>query len=436
MTALAMIIGMIPMALGLGDGGEQERAARPRRHRRSDVRHGGNACICAIGFCDCPRVKERRGLACRSRGLTAGEGIMMTAQETTTRETELRAPRARLVVTAIFVLAAAGALGFGIHSGIEQRVATGNELAQATDEAATPVVNITHPAPADPLQEIVLPGNTNAFTDSPIFARTSGYLTHWYYDIGTRVKKGDLLAEIETPEIDQQLQQAQSQLETAQANYDLAKITSDRWQFLPKTNSVSKQETDQAVANQAAQKAVVDSNSANVRRLEQLQSFEKVYAPFDGVITARSTDIAALIDAGSAAQSKELFHMAAISTLRVFVPVPEVYSNAARPGAAGTLTLDEYPGRVFRGMLVRDSSAIDPASRTLLVEVDVANPEGLLLPGAYVSVHLKLPATIRSVTIPANTLLFRREGLRLGVGWSEVCETYRASPGRVQGSAS
>jgi RND family efflux transporter MFP subunit len=341
---------------------------------------------------------------------------MMTMQETTTTpETKRQAPRARLIIPAIFVLAAAGALGFGIRSGIEQRVTTGKQLAQTTDEAATPVVNVTHPAPAAPLQEIVLPGNTDAFTDSPIYARTNGYLAHWYYDIGARVKKGDLLADIETPEIDQQLQQAQAQLETAQANYELAKTTSDRWQFLLKSNSVSKQETDQAVANQAAQKAVGDSNSANVRRLTQLQSFEKVYAPFDGVITARSTDIGALIDAGSAAQSKELFHLAAISTLRVFVPVPEVYSNAARPGAAATLTLDEYPGRLFHGTLVRDSSAIDPASRTLLVEVDVANPDGLLLPGAYVSVHLKLPATIRSVTIPSNTLLFRREGLRVGV---------------------
>ena len=229
------------------------------------------------------------------------------------------------------------------------------------------------------------------------------------------MKKGDLLADIETPEIDQQLQQAQAQLETAQANYDLAKTTAERWQWLLKTNSVSKQETDQAVANMAAQKAVVDSNAANVRRLQQLQSFEKVYAPFDGVITARSTDIGALIDAGSAAQGKELFHLAAISTLRVFVPVPEVYSNAARPGAKATLTLDEYPGRLFHGRLARNSSAIDPASRTLLVEVDVDNPDRLLLPGAYVSVHLKLPAAVRSVTIPANTLLFRREGLRVGV---------------------
>jgi RND family efflux transporter MFP subunit len=319
------------------------------------------------------------------------------------------------LIPALFVLAAAGALGFGIRYGILVRTAASKELALATDEAATPVVQVVHPTPAAPLEEIVLPGNTEAFTDSPIYARTNGYLTHWYFDIGARVKKGDLLAEIETPEIDQQLQQAQSQLETAQANYELAKITADRWQFLLKSNSVSKQETDQAVANQAAQKAVVDSNAANVRRLEQLQSYEKVYAPFDGVITARSTDIGALIDAGSSTQWKELFHMAAISTLRVYVAVPEVYSNAAQPGATATLTLDEYPGRVFRGTLVRDSSAIDPASRTLLVEVDVANPDGLLLPGAYVFVHLKLPATTRSVTIPAETLLFRREGLRVGV---------------------
>ena len=316
---------------------------------------------------------------------------------------------------AIFALAAAGALGFGIRNGIRDRTAASEDLARSTDRAATPVVKVTHPKLAAPVDEIVLPGNTQAFTDSPLYARTSGYLAHWYFDIGARVKKGDLLADIETPEIDQQLQQAQAQLETAQANYDLAKTTAARWQWLLKTNSVSKQETDQAVANMVAQKAVVDSNAANVRRLQQLQSFEKVYAPFDGVITARNTDIGDLIDAGSSPPSKELFHLAAISTLRVFVPVPEVYSNAARPGATATLTLDEYPGRVFQGRLARNSSAIDPASRTLLVEVDVDNPKGLLLPGAYVSVHLKLPAPQRSVIIPANTLLFRREGLRVGV---------------------
>lgn len=340
---------------------------------------------------------------------------METLEQNTTPDTERRQSRARLLVPAIFLLAVAGALAYGIRSGIEQRVTAGKELARLTDEAATPAVSVTHPVLAAPMQEIVLPGNTEAFTDSPIYARTNGYLTHWYFDIGARVKKGDLLAEIETPEIDQQLQQTRAQLETAQANYQLAEITANRWKFLLKSSSVSKQETDQAVANQAAQKAVVDSNAANVGRLEQLQSFEKVYAPFDGVVTARSTDIGALIDAGSSTLGKELFHMAAISTLRVYVAVPEVYSNGGRPGGTATLTLDEYPGRVFRGTLVRNANAIDLASRTLLVEVDVANPDGLLLPGAYVQVHLKLPATIRSVTIPAETLLFRREGLRVGV---------------------
>jgi RND family efflux transporter MFP subunit len=358
----------------------------------------------------------------------------MTVQELKQPETKGRPGRSLRLGPAIVVLAAAGALGFGIRDGIHVRTVANQELARSTDLAATPVVKVVHPTPAAPLQEIVLPGNTQAFIDSPIYARTSGYLTRWYFDIGARVKKGDLLADIETPEIDQQLQQAQAQLETAQANYDLAKTTADRWQWLLKTNSVSKQETDQAVANLAAQKAVVDSNSANVRRLQQLQSFEKVYAPFDGVITARSTDIGALIDAGSAAQSKELFHLAAISTLRVFVPIPEVYSNAARPGAAAALTLDEYPGRLFHGKLIRNSSAIDPASRTLLVEVDVDNPEGLLLPGAYVSVHMKLPAAIRSVTIPANTLLFRSEGLRVGVFRGGHADLIPVSIGRDYGA--
>jgi RND family efflux transporter MFP subunit len=322
--------------------------------------------------------------------------------------------RTRWIGPVILLLAIAGGLAYEIRNGILVRAAANEELTRVTDQAATQVVNVVHPEASAPIQEIVLPGNTQAFTDSPIYARTNGYLARWYFDIGSRVKKGDLLAEIETPEIDQQLQQAQAQLETAQANHNLAQTTADRWQSLLKSNSVSKQETDQAVANLAAQKATVDANDANVRRLRQLQSFEKVYAPFDGIITSRTTDIGSLIDAGAPAQGKELFHLAAINTLRVFVPVPEVYSNAAQPGAQAALTLDEYPGRIFHGTLIRNSSNIDPASRTLLVEVDVDNPAGELLPGAYVSVHLKLPSRIRSVTIPANTLLFRREGLRVG----------------------
>jgi RND family efflux transporter MFP subunit len=314
-----------------------------------------------------------------------------------------------------FVSAVAAGLGFVIYSGIGARAAAAAKLVDVTEQEAVPVVNIIHPTASAPMQEIVLPGNTQAFIDAPIYARTNGYLRHWYFDIGTRVKQGQLLADIETPEIDQQLQQARAQLETAQANYGLAQTTAERWQFLLKTNSVSKQETDQAVSNMAVQKANVEANSANVRRLEELQSFEKIYAPFDGVLTARNTDIGALIDAGASTQTKELFRLADISTLRVFVAVPEVYSRAAEPGASASLTVEEFPGRVFHGKLIRNSSSIDPASRTLLVEVDVDNPSGTLLPGAYVSVHLRLPDRIRSVTVPAETLLFRSEGLRVGV---------------------
>jgi RND family efflux transporter MFP subunit len=332
-------------------------------------------------------------------------------------------------------VAAFAALGLVIYSGITARAAAAAQLVQATTEAAVPSVNVVHPKTGSPTQEIVLPGNMQAFTDSPIYARTSGYLSKWYFDIGSRVTQGQLLAEIETPEIDQQLQQARAQLETAQANYHLAETTAERWKFLLETNSVSKQETDQAIGNLAAQKANADSSAANVRRLEQLQSFEKVYAPFDGVIIVRNTDVGALIDAGAGTPAKELFHLAAIHTLRVFVPVPEAYARAAVPGANVSLTLDEFPGDVFHGTLVRNSNSIDTASRTLLVEVDVENPTGQLLPGAYVSVHLNLPDPTRSVTIPANTLLFRSEGLRVGVVRNGRAELTPVKIGRDYGGA-
>ena len=317
----------------------------------------------------------------------------------------------------IMVPAIAVALGLGIfiYSGIRNRVEAESTLRRTTDQAAVTVVDVVHPQLAQPTQEVVLPGTMQAFIDTPVYARTSGYLRIWNADIGARVKKGDLLAEIDTPEVDQQLQQTRADLETAQANLDLAKITADRWQFLLKSGSVSKQEADQAVSDMHAKKATVDSGNANVRRLEDLQSFEKVYAPFDGVITARSTDIGALIDAGAAPQSRELFHLASIDVLRVYVAVPEVYARAAQPGAMASLTLDEYPGEHFIGKLVRNANSIDPASRTLLTEVDVTNPGGRLLPGAYVSVHLQLPQVVRTVVIPSNTLLFRSEGLRVGV---------------------
>ena len=309
----------------------------------------------------------------------------------------------------------AGALGLGIVWGIRARSAADTTLRQTTAEASISLVNVVSPKPGAPTREILLPGTTQAFTDAPIFARTNGYVKGWYFDIGAHVKQGQLLAEIESPEVDQQLQQARADLETAQANLRQAQITADRWLALLETDSVSKQETDQAVSALSAMKATVDSNAANVRRLEQLQGFEKVWAPFDGVITARNVDIGVLINAGANTAGRELFHMAAIHTLRVFVAVPEVYSRAARPGSSATLTLEEFPGRSFHGTLVRNANAIDLASRTLLVEVDVDNPGGELLPGAYVFVHLELPKQIASVTVPANTLLFRAEGLQVGV---------------------
>jgi RND family efflux transporter MFP subunit len=308
-----------------------------------------------------------------------------------------------------------GVLAVGVYSGVRARNAAAARLAQSTATAAVPVVSVVAPTAGAATQEIRLPGTTQAFTDAPIFARTNGYVKAWYFDIGAHVKQGQLLAEIETPEVDQQLQQARADLETAQANLRQAQITADRWQALLETDSVSKQETDQAVSALSAMKATVNSNAANVRRLEQLQGFEKIYAPFDGVITARNVDIGVLINAGSNTSGRELFHMTAIHTLRVFVAVPEIYSRAARPGSPATLTLDEFPGQSFTGTLVRTANAIDLASRTLNVEVDVDNPRGELLPGAYVFVHLKLPKQIASVTIPVNALLFRAEGLRVAV---------------------
>jgi RND family efflux transporter MFP subunit len=317
---------------------------------------------------------------------------------------------------AVFLAAAAlAAIALLIYSGIHSRAAAESRLTKRTEEAAIPTVAVVFPQEGAPTQEIVLPGNAQAFSDAPIYARTSGYLKRWYFDIGAHVQKGQLLAEIETPEVDQQLEQARADLDTAQANLNIAKITATRWQGLVSNGSVSQQETDQAVSDLSAVKAAAESSAANVRRLEQLQSFEKIDAPFDGIVTTRSTDIGALIDAGASTQPRELFHIAAIRKLRLYVSVPEVYSLAARSGAPATLTLDEFPGQTFHGTLVRNANSIDIASRTLLVEVDVDNPTGQLLPGAYVFVHLKLPDETRSVTIPSNTLIFRKEGLQVGL---------------------
>ena len=315
----------------------------------------------------------------------------------------------------IALVVIAAVLGYVIYRGIATRAKASTQLQQDTAEGAIPTVVVTHPQLSSPTQEIVLPGNIQAFTDTPIYARTNGYLKRWYFDMGAKVKEGQLLAEIETPEVDQQLMQARAQLATSQANYQLAQSTAARWQTLLKTDSVSKQETDEKLGDLNAKKAIVDAAASNVRRLEEMQGFQKIYAPFSGVITARSVDIGALVSAGSATSSRELFHLASIRTLRVYVNVPQVYARAAKPGAVATLTLDEFPGRVFPGKLVRNANAIDSSSHTLLVEVDVNNPTGELLPGAYVSVHLRLPSEVRSVTIPSNALLFRQEGVRAAI---------------------
>jgi RND family efflux transporter MFP subunit len=312
-------------------------------------------------------------------------------------------------------LVAAVALGLFIYFGIHGRLEAESNLQDATERAAVSAVGVVHPKAAAPIDEVVLPGATQPFVNSPIYARTNGYLVKWFYDIGAKVKKGDLLAIIDTPELDKQLEQARAELASAKSNLALSKITAERWQGLVKTRSVSQQSTDQAVDNLSATQASVDSYGANVRRLEDMVSFEKVYAPFDGVITLRNTDTGWLIDAGAGSLSKQLFQLAQTSTLRIFVAVPEVYSRAARVGATATLTLDEFPGQTFRGRITRTSQSIDMAARTLNTEIDVDNPTEQLLPGAYVQVHLKLPNRTRSVIIPANALLFRSEGLRVGV---------------------
>jgi len=306
-------------------------------------------------------------------------------------------------------------LGLGIYAGVQGRRGADAALTRATKEAATPMVAVTHPIASAATDELVLPGTARAFTDAPIYARASGYLKRWHVDIGARVTKGQVLAEIETPELDQQLRQARAELDTARANMELSRKTAERWQTLSGSGFVSRQETDEKVGDLNAKTAIVESNAANVRRLEDIQGFQKVYAPFDGVITARNTDIGALIDAGAGGQARELFRLAAIDKLRVFVSVPQTYAQAARPGTPTTVTLEEAPDKVLRGTLARTSNALDPTSRTMLSEVEVDNPKGDVLPGAFVVVRLRVGRETRGLTIPANALLFRSEGLRVAV---------------------
>lgn len=317
----------------------------------------------------------------------------------------------RLILAAILALLLIAAV---VVAGILPRVKARQAVRNETEQLAVPAVNLFRVHPSSAAQEIVLPANIQPFIAAPIFARTNGYLKAWYSDIGTRVRKGQLLAEIETPEADAQLRQARADLATSEANLHLSEITAARYESLLKTDAVSKQDTDSAVSDLAAKRATVQSNQQNVKRLEDLVSFEKVYAPFDGVITARNTDVGQLINSGSAGgPTTELFQIAAVATLRVYANVPQIYSTAVRRGMSVDLTLPQFPGRRFGGTLVRTAHAIDPASRTLLVEVDVRNPGGELLAGAYAEAHFNLPASSHSLLVPVTALIFRAQGLEV-----------------------
>ena len=316
------------------------------------------------------------------------------------------------LVLAVAVILGATLLIFGIRSRVKARAVLDTE----TTQAALTAVSVVSPKQTTPAEEIILPGNVQPYISSPIYARTNGYLKKWYFDIGAHVKQGELLALIETPEVDQQLEQARSNLLTAQANLELASITKTRYQGLLKSNAVSQQDVDNAVGTYNANAAIVEADKAAVQQYSALVSFEKVYAPFDGVITARNTDIGDLINSGSSSNVKtDLFHIAQPGKLRVYVNVPEEYSRGITVGMTADLSLAEFPDRKFQGRVVRTADDINLTTRTLLIEIDVDNPTGTLLTGSYAEVHLAVPTQASTFLVPVNTLLFRTEGLRVGI---------------------
>jgi RND family efflux transporter MFP subunit len=351
--------------------------------------------------------------------------------------------RGRTLRVGLLLLVMAVLLGGVVFWGINTRIQTAEAVKETTQELAVPAVSVIHPKLGAVKDEVVLPGNVQAFTDSPIYARSSGYLKQWNVDIGGHAKAGQVLAIIEAPELDQQVRQAKATIQQAQAsldqaianeqegkaNQELARVTADRWRALVVKGAVSRQENDQyqaqfqaQVANLnaldqavAAAKSNLAAAEANLGRLQEMQGYEAVKAPFDGIITARNVDVGALINAGNGGPAQELFHMASTAKLRVYVSVPQANSRAAAPGLKCYLTLSEFPGRRFPGELVRTAGAIDPATRTLLTEVDVDNASGELRPGAYAEVHLVIPEGSRSLILPVSALLFRSEGLRVGV---------------------
>ncbi len=323
-----------------------------------------------------------------------------------------KGPHIRWLGLVIALILVAALLASGIWSRINARTV----LKEEADQSAVTSVSVVSPKPTAPAQEIVLPGNVQPFITSPVYSRTNGYLKKWYFDIGAHVKRGQLLAVIETPEVDQQLQQARSDLLIAQANLELATITKARYQGLLKSNAVSQQDVDNTVGTYNANKAIVEADQAAAERYTALVSFEKIYAPFDGVITARNTDIGDLIDSGSSGNVKtDLFHIAQPDVLRVYVNVPEELSRRIKVGMMADLSLAEFPDRKFQGKLVRTADAINMTTRTLLIEIDVDNPSGTLLTGSYAEVHLKVPTYSSALVLPTNTLLFREQGLHVGI---------------------
>jgi RND family efflux transporter MFP subunit len=349
--------------------------------------------------------------------------------------------RGSVITVVIVVLLVAAVLAV---FGIVRRKHDSKELTNYTNASAAPPVSLDIPKLQQNASEIVLPGNMQAFTLAPIYARTTGYVKAWYHDIGSRVRKGELLAIIETPELDQQLASAKADLATATSNAGLAKTTADRYKDLIGNNAVSQQDTDNAISQLQARNTEVASAAANVRRLEELVSFERIVAPFDGVITARNIDIGQLISAdgstntagaGTVRSSREIFDISAINTLRVFVNVPQVYAPDAKKGVTATLSLPQYPNREFKGKLVRTSDSVDPATRTLLVEVDVENRTGELLPGSYTQVHLNVSRAAPALIVPIGAVILEPDGLHVAtVDENHHAHILRVTPGRDFGS--